>query len=130
MTTDAGGGGHEGRRLLPYHGEALQLIHELNGAVWKLSDTDDGCKHFNYFRDQQGPDGLRALPSLRVADRQRLGGGSVQVRRGPALQGQRHALAAARQRIRAAHPPRGLAVLNGELDRYFQPRQEVRNEAA
>ena len=91
---------------LLYNGEPLQLIVELQGVVWKLSDTDAGCKHINYFQNNQERMGLRALPSLRLADRQRLGGGAVQVRGGPALQGQRDALAAARQRMRAAHPPR------------------------
>ena len=38
---------------LLYHGEALQLIVDLQGAVWKLSDTDAGCKHITYFRNNQ-----------------------------------------------------------------------------
>ena len=38
---------------LLYHGEALQLIVELQAAVWKLSDTDAGCKHITYFRNNQ-----------------------------------------------------------------------------
>ena len=112
---------------LLYHGEALQLIVELQAAVWKLSDTDAGCKHITYFRNNQA---RMDYGRYRAADWP-IGSGSVEGQckfvvgrrfKGNGMRWRPHDNECV---LRTR-----LAVLNGELERYFQPRPEVWREAA
>ena len=103
---------------LLYNGEPLQLIVEMKGVVAKLTDADAGWKHINYFQNNPAAHGLWSLPSLRLADRQRLGGGPVQVRGGRRFKGNGMRW---RPHDNECVLRTRLAVLNGELDRYFQP---------
>ena len=112
---------------LLYHGEALQLIVDLQGAVWKLSDTDAGCKHITYFRNNQA---RMDYGRYRAADWP-IGSGSVEGHC-KFVVGRRFKGNGMRWR---PHDNEGvlrtrLAVLNGDLEGYFQPRPEVWCEAA
>ena len=112
---------------LLYQGEALQLIHELKGAVWKLADTDDGWKHINYFENNKE----RMDYGRYRACGWPMGSGSVEGQckfvvgrrfKGNGMRWRPHDNECV---LRTR-----LAVLNGDLKRYFQPRSEVWNEAA
>lgn len=88
------------------NGEPLQLIVEMKRSVANLTDAAGGWKHLNNFQNNQ----QRMDYGRYRACGWPIGSGSVEGQckfgRGPALQGQRDALEAARQRMRAAHPPR------------------------
>ena len=112
---------------LLYNGEPLQLIVELQSVVWKLSDTDAGCKHINYFQNNQ----QRMDYGRYRAAGWPIGSGSVEGQckfvvgrrfKGNGMRWRPHDNECV---LRTR-----LAVLNGDLERYFQPRPEVWNEAA
>ena len=112
---------------LLYNGEPLQLIVEMKGAVAKLTDADAGWKHINYFQNNQ----QRMDYGRYRACGSPIGSGSVE--------GQCKFVVARRFKGNGMRwRPHDnecvlrtrLAVLNGALERYFQPRPEVWNEAA
>ncbi len=114
-------------KTLLYTGEPLQLIVEMKRAVWKLSDTDAGCKHITYFQNNK----KRMDYGRYRACHWPIGSGSVEGQC-KFVVGRRFKGNGMRWRpydndcvLRAR-----LAVLNGDLDRYFQPRTEVWNKAA
>ena len=112
---------------LLYHGEPLQLIVEMKGVVAKLTDAEAGWKHINYFHNNQ----QRMDYGRYRAANWPIGSGSVEGQckfvvgrrfKGNGMRWRPHDNECV---LRTR-----LAVLNGELDRYFQPRPEVWNEAA
>ena len=112
---------------LLYDGETLQLIHEMKRCVAKLTDTDGGWKQINYFvNNQQRMDYGR----YRAAGWP-IGSGSVEGQckfvvawrfKGNGMRWRPHDNECV---LRTR-----LAVLNGDLEHYFQPRPEVWTKAA
>ena len=108
-------------------GETLQLIHEMKRCVAKLTDTDGGWKQINYFvNNQQRMDYGR----YRAAGWP-IGSGSVEGQckfvvgrrfKGNGMRWRPHDNECV---LRTR-----LAVLNGDLEHYFQPRPEVWTKAA
>ncbi len=112
---------------LLYNGESLQLIVEMKRVAAKLTDTDGGWKHINYFQNNQ----QRMDYGRYRAAGWPIGSGSVE--------GQCKFVVARRFKGNGMRwRPHDnecvlrtrLAVLNGDLERYFQPRPELWNEAA
>ncbi len=112
---------------LLYNGEPLQLIVEMKGVVAKLTDAEAGWKHINYFQNNQ----QRMDYGRYRACGWPIGSGSVEGQckfvvgrrfKGNGMRWRPHDNECV---LRTR-----LAVLNGELERYFQPRPEVWNEAA
>ena len=114
-------------KTLLYDGETLQLIHEMKRCVAKLTDTDGGWKQINYFvNNQQRMDYGR----YRAAGWP-IGSGSVEGQckfvvgrrfKGNGMRWRPHDNECV---LRTR-----LAVLNGDLEHYFQPRPEVWAKAA
>ena len=114
-------------KTLLYDGETLQLIHEMKRCVAKLTDTDGGWKQINYFvNNQQRMDYGR----YRAAGWP-IGSGSVEGQckfvvgrrfKGNGMRWRPHDNECV---LRTR-----LAVLNGDLEHYFQPRPEVWTKAA
>ena len=114
-------------KTLLYDGETLQLIHEMQRCVAKLTDTDGGWKQINYFvNNQQRMDYGR----YRAAGWP-IGSGSVEGQckfvvgrrfKGNGMRWRPHDNECV---LRTR-----LAVLNGDLEHYFQPRPAVWAKAA
>ena len=104
-----------------WEGEVLQMIHEMKRAVPKTSDSDLAWKQINYFKNNQE---RMDYPRYRAAGWP-IGSGSVEGQckfvvgrrfKGNGMRWKRHDNECV---LRTR-----LALLNGELERYFQPQPQ------